>query len=293
MQELTIVQTVADLESDTRLDPVVTQANRLYSTLFASRRLRDLLHGVPLGHPLHPLAVQVPLGAFTSSAVLDLFPKTARQSKLLVGLGIVSAIPSIAAGWVDWLSLHRQQQRVGIVHAAANATAVGLYVISYLQRGRGHQASGRLFGYAGLAVMSIGGYLGGHLAYRQASGANHAEDVPHLMPSGWQVLAPLEELPDGELSTMDVAGQPLLVLRRGHAVSVLSNTCSHLSGPLNQGELVDEESGSTCVSCPWHGSVFDVETGAVVHGPATSPQPRFITRVQDGVVQVQLPGADG
>ena len=293
MQEFEFVKTVTDLESETRLDPVINKASALYSVVFASRSLRDLLHGVPIGHPLHPLAVQVPLGAFLSSAALDLFPKTGRQSKLLVGLGIVSAIPAIAAGWVDWLGLHRQQQRVGIVHAAANATAVGLYAVSFVQRSRGRQASGRMFGYAGLAVLSIGGYLGGHLAYRQAAGPNHTEDVPHLLPSGWLTLAPLHEFPDGELSRMDVDGQPLLVHRRGETANVLSNTCSHLSGPLNEGDISNEGFGLTCVTCPWHGSTFDLETGEVVHGPATSPQPKFETRVHDGLVQVQLPGADG
>lgn len=293
MQELEFVKTVADLESETRLDPLIEKAEKLYSTLFGNRSLRDLLHGLPIGHPLHPLVVQVPLGAFLSSAALDLFPRTGRPSKLLVGLGVVSAIPAIAAGWVDWLGLHRQQQRVGIVHAAANASAVGHYAISFLQRSRGHQASGRLFGYAGLALISVGGYLGGHLAYRQAAGANHSEDVPHLFPSGWTTLAPLAELPEGELSRMDVAGQPLLVHRRGDTVNVLSNTCSHLAGPLNEGAMSRTASGITCVTCPWHGSTFDVESGEVIHGPATAPQPKFDTRVQDGLVQVRLPGADG
>jgi nitrite reductase/ring-hydroxylating ferredoxin subunit len=42
--------------------------------------------------------------------------------------------------------------------------------------------------------------------------------------------------------------------------------CPHKLGPLNEGTL----EGST-VTCPWHGSQFDVRTGAVVHGPAKDP----------------------
>jgi len=293
MQELAFVTTVSALESDERLDPLVAEANTVFSRVFASQTARDLLHGVPIGHALHPLAVQLPLGSFASSALLDLLPKTARASKFLVGVGIVTAIPAIAAGWVDWLALHKQQQRVGVVHAVSNAAAVGLYTLSFVQRGRGRQASGRLLGLAGLAVISVGGYLGGHLAYRQASSANHAEDVPHLFPAGWQTLGVLDKLPEGEPTRISVAGQPLLVVRRGQKADVLSNTCSHLSAPLDEGSISRDASGVTCVTCPWHGSVFDLETGDVIHGPATSPQPRFETRLVDGVVQVRLPGADG
>ena len=293
MKELAFVTTVSALESEERLDPLVTRANSVFSRVFASRTVRDLLHGVPIGHALHPLAVQLPLGSFASSAILDLLPKTARASKFLVGVGILTAIPAIAAGWVDWLSLHKQQQRVGVVHAVSNAAAVGLYALSFVQRRRGHLASGRLFGIAGLTVISVGGYLGGHLAYRQASSANHTEDVPHLFPDGWQIMCSVDQLPNGESTRVTVAGQPLLVLRRGQKFDVLSNTCSHLSGPLDEGKISRDASGTTCVTCPWHGSVFDLETGDVVHGPATSPQPRFDTRILDGVVQVRLPGADG
>jgi nitrite reductase/ring-hydroxylating ferredoxin subunit len=78
------------------------------------------------------------------------------------------------------------------------------------------------------------------------------------------------------------------VLRRGDSVSVLSNVCSHLSGPLNRGRLVSGHRDDPCVECPWHGSVFSLNTGEVVHGPATAPLPQFDTRVTDGLLEVQL-----
>jgi nitrite reductase/ring-hydroxylating ferredoxin subunit/uncharacterized membrane protein len=296
MRELRIVKQLVRLENASGLDPLIDKVAAAFAVVLRPRALRDLLHGVPLGHPLHPVAVQIPIGAWTSAAVLDaapeaLLPGASRASRALIGLGVASAIPAVAAGWTDWLQLHEQQKRVGIIHAAANATAVGLYAASFIQRGRGKQTSSKVLAYLGLAVVSGAGFLGGHLSSRQAAGANHAEDVPHRFPEGWQALAPLAELPDNELSRMDVAGLPLLVLRRGASVEVLSNVCSHLSGPLNEGELLNVNSADPCVACPWHGSVFSLKTGDVVHGPATAPQPKFQTRLADGMVHILLRNA--
>jgi nitrite reductase/ring-hydroxylating ferredoxin subunit/uncharacterized membrane protein len=296
VQELGFVKAVEVLESADILDPIVEKADGLFSRLLQKQELRDLLHGVPIGHPLHPMAVQVPLGAFVSSAVLDIVPGAGKASKLLIGFGVLSALPAVAAGWADWLKLHEQQKRVGIVHAASNAAAIALYTASFVQRSRGKQASGRLLALAGFSVLGIGGYLGGHLAYRQAAGANHAEDVPHLFPTGWQPLSRLDELVEGELTRIVVADQPLLVHRTGERIQVLSNTCSHLSGPLDEGNLIEVDSPDggaslACVECPWHQSVFSLETGEVVHGPATSPQPKFETRVNGDLVEVMLPDA--
>lgn len=66
--------------------------------------MRDALHGVPIGRPVHPLAAQVPLGAWVSSAFLDLLPGADRASRRLVALGVVSAVPAPLAGYTDWSS---------------------------------------------------------------------------------------------------------------------------------------------------------------------------------------------
>jgi nitrite reductase/ring-hydroxylating ferredoxin subunit len=146
-----------------------------------------------------------------------------------------------------------------------------------------------VLGYAGLALVSGGGYLGGHLSYAMAAGANHAEDVPHLVPSGWSPIAPLDDVPERTLHQRYLGDVSVLLYRRGDRVSALSAKCSHLSGPLAEGTLL-ERGDDPCVVCPWHGSVFEIETGEVVHGPATAPQHRFTTRVVDGMIEVSLPG---
>jgi nitrite reductase/ring-hydroxylating ferredoxin subunit len=79
---------------------------------------------------------------------------------------------------------------------------------------------------------------------------------------------------------------PVAAVRNGDQVQVLADRCSHMSGPLSEGQLADG-----CLTCPWHGSIFRLADGSVARGPATAPQPAFQARVVGEAVQVCLPGA--
>ena len=288
MKTLRPLQTIEKLENAEGLDPIANRARDIVQAVIKPGALRDILHGVPIGHPLHPLMILVPMGTWISAAVLDAIPGSKKASTILIGTGVASAVPTAVSGWTDWSEGHEQQLRVGIVHAAANGIAVALYSLSFVQRLRGK--SGKLLSYAGLGVVSAGGFLGGHMSYRQSLGANHTEDVPHRVQPGWHSIGALADLPDGQLEKRTLGEVPLVVLRRGSEVSVLSNTCSHLSGPLNEGEPTDDD-GDPCVVCPWHNSTFSLRSGEVKQGPATSPQPSFETRMVGGTVEVMLPHA--
>ena len=284
-----IEQVMADLESADVLDRVTTPLSSFVNRILSVGKLRDLLHGVPFGHPAHPALVQVPLGAWLSAVVLDRFPGTQKSAQILVGIGTLAAAPAAVAGIADWAKGHESHLRVGIVHWAANTIAVACFAASFVQRTRGHTPSGRGLALLGMGVASIGGYLGGHLVYRQSLGANHVEDVPHVLPDGWHDVAAVDDLPDGRLTRRVVETVPVLVYRDGNDVRALANECSHLSGPLHQGRVVREPEAGACVVCPWHGSEFSLVDGSVVHGPATSPQTRFRTRIQDGRLEIALP----
>jgi nitrite reductase/ring-hydroxylating ferredoxin subunit/uncharacterized membrane protein len=275
------------VERDPRADQLIEKIRRNVKALPLGSG-RDALHGRWLGHPVHPLMVQLPIGSWTSAAVLDLCPGRSRDARLLIGVGLATAVPAALAGAVDWAELHRQQQRVGLVHAWANNTAVALYAASYACRakdGAGRRSTaGRVLGFLGLTAVGIGGMLGGHLAYRQASGANHAEEVPHLIGEGWHRVGAVADFPVGRAVRRMVDDVPVLVVREtGGEIHALSDRCSHLAGPLSSGTIADG-----CVECPWHGSVFRLSDGWNVRGPATAPQPAFDTRVVDGHVEIAL-----
>jgi nitrite reductase/ring-hydroxylating ferredoxin subunit/uncharacterized membrane protein len=250
----------------------------------------DALHGVPFGQPAHPALVRLPLGCWTSAALLDLFPGTDRAARTLIAAGIATSLPATATGLADWSALHQHQQRVGLVHAASGACAATLFSASLLARFTGFTRVGKILSATGLTAVTVGGYLGGHLALRLGAGASHAEPIGHLAGLGWHDVGPLDELPDGRPVRRQLGYLSLFVLRRGPDVSVLSDHCAHLGGPLHQGRVTvsDDGAGDDCVSCPWHGSTFRISDGSVVHGPATARQPSFLTRVtEDGMVQVQ------
>ncbi len=251
-------------------------------------RLRDLLHGVWLGHPLHPAQVQVPLGAWISAAMLDAAPGGGPAATVLVGVGTATAVPAAATGLTDWSTLEKEQQRVGLVHAGSMVAAVSLYAGSFAARLTGRRALGKRLSYAGLGVASLGAYIGGHLAYRQAASVNQAAPLLREVPDGWQDVCGYAALTEGKPLVARVGEAPVLVSRTGDHVTVMIERCGHETGPLGDGEFTRIDDAD-CVICRWHGSTFRLEDGAVLRGPAATRQPLLRTRVVDGRVQAALP----
>jgi uncharacterized membrane protein len=145
----------------------------------AGRQLR----GRGLGHPLHPLAVTVPVGAWLCSAAFDLLPNGQETARRLVAAGLLAAPAAVLLGLADYAGLDERQRRVGLVHAAGNAVATALFGASYVARSRGETGRGRLFGALGLAATSVAGALGGHLAYAQGAGVFRWQPLDDLAPA--------------------------------------------------------------------------------------------------------------
>jgi nitrite reductase/ring-hydroxylating ferredoxin subunit len=285
---------VSRLEQAKGLDRFVELGQRAARQL-PPGKVRDGLNGVWLGHALHPVLVQAPLGTWLSAAVLDSWqcidawrgvdgrPGAEQAARRLAAFGVLAAAPAALAGAADWSEQHEQQMRVGVVHLLAVTAAAGLYGASLAA---GDPARGRRLRFAGLAVAGAGGLLGGHISFRQAGGVNHAEAVPHLVEPGWHDVAAVADLPVDRPARVLLGEVPLVVVADGETFQVLADRCSHMSGALSDGDLSDG-----CITCPWHGSVFRLADGSVVRGPATAPQPVFDTRTRDGILQVCLSDA--
>jgi nitrite reductase/ring-hydroxylating ferredoxin subunit len=290
---------ITRIERAQALDKPVAAVRAVITKVLRNRTVKDALHGVWLGHPLHPGAAQFTAGSLLSASMLDAVGGPVGGGRLpstfLITAGLATAPVTAAAGWADWSESHEDQMRVGLVHATANVVALSLYGAALVQRARGGR--GRLLSLAGGAAATAGALLGGHLGYRQASGANHAEEVAHTGPENWQSLGPLDDVPVGTPVRRIAGDVPVFVLRRADGVgpdgiSVLSDRCPHLAGPLHEGDVVDD-GGEAHIVCPWHGSEFRVADGCVVHGPATAPVPRFESRVVGDELQarvVTIPG---
>ncbi|KMO73226.1 DUF2231 domain-containing protein [Mycolicibacterium chubuense] len=162
------------------LDGVAATASRVAGTAVDRARLGGVLRGSWLGHPVHPLLVTVPIGAWTTSAVFDVVFKDPAAARRLVGIGLLATPPTVLAGWADYALLNRPQQRVGLVHAASNGTAVLLFALSYRAYRRERLPAARRYCLLGLAAMGVGGALGGHLSYAQGAGVFRWQPVRAL-----------------------------------------------------------------------------------------------------------------
>jgi nitrite reductase/ring-hydroxylating ferredoxin subunit/uncharacterized membrane protein len=279
-----LLEQLASLDAVDGLAKPLAKAAR---SIKAPAQVNEALSGTWLGHPVHPLLIVVPMGSWVSAVLLDwLGGKDAETAAdLLVGVGLAGAVPTVATGYGDWADTEPASdtvRRIGLVHAAFNATAAGLFTASLAARASGSRGRGKLLALAGLGSVAVGGYLGGHLTYAEGVGVN--VDTFEEYPQDWtQVLADAA-LGEGEMRAVDVDGVAILIARRGGEVHALSNTCVHRGGSLADGELVGD-----CVQCPLHGSRFRLEDGSVEQGPAAYPQPALEARVRDGSIEVRAP----
>jgi uncharacterized membrane protein len=139
--------------------------------------VENALSGSWLGHPVHPLLVTAPIGAWLSAGVLDVSHGDPVAARRLVGFGVGCAILSAATGWSDWRRTTGPASRVGLVHAVCNGTAVALYTGSWRARAAGNHRLGRGLAFAGAVFLGAGGFLGGHLAYALGVNVSRAAEA--------------------------------------------------------------------------------------------------------------------
>jgi nitrite reductase/ring-hydroxylating ferredoxin subunit/uncharacterized membrane protein len=275
------------LEKVDALDAITGPLGEAVQKVITPGRVKDLLSGTWLGHPLHPLLTDIPIGSFTSATLLDFFGGRRAQhaANLLAATGVIATVPTAAAGLADWSDTYGPGRRIGVVHAAANLIGVAFYIASMSRRRRGKRFAATALGLMGMGSMTAGGYLGGHLTLVRGVGVNRTsiEDPP----PEWKIVATTDELKEGEPLLVDADDLPKLLYRTGDAIYALSNRCTHAGGPLNEGEFDESHKGGPCVKCPWHQSVFHLKDGSVVHGPATVPEPVYDVQVTGDKIAVR------
>jgi nitrite reductase/ring-hydroxylating ferredoxin subunit/uncharacterized membrane protein len=252
----------------------------------AGREAKNAAHGVWLGHPLHPVLTDVPLGAWTTALALDATANgdagMRRAATFAIGVGLVGALGAAVTGLTDWSETQGQPRRTGLVHGLLNIAATSLMATAFFQRRNGNDANGRACAWSGVAIAAASAYLGGDLVYRQRIGVTHA-DVE--LPEKWTAVASGSELADNTMMRARAGDADVLLVRQHGRVCALVHSCAHLGGPLSEGTLRD---GS--VICPWHGSEFALDDGHVVNGPATQSQPCLAVRERDGQIEVKAVG---
>jgi nitrite reductase/ring-hydroxylating ferredoxin subunit/uncharacterized membrane protein len=276
------------------LDPLAEPIQNAISALIKAggqpaRNVKTFLNGTWLGHPLHPVLTDIPIGAWTTALVLDLagFKKAADSA---IGFGILGAVPTALAGLADWHDTTGQPRKVGMAHATFNSLALTSYVGSWFARKSGNRGMGIGLSTLGFLLSMGGAYLGGEIVYRLGTIVDRTAFDPET--DEWRVAAKSDDLVEGKLHggeiTIDGVQVPIVLLKQGGRIHALHGRCSHMGGPLAEGKIVDR----SCVECPWHGSTFDMADGTVVEGPSAFPQPYYEVRQREGNVEVRLaPGS--
>jgi nitrite reductase/ring-hydroxylating ferredoxin subunit/uncharacterized membrane protein len=252
-------------------------------------KVKDVLAGTWMAHPMHPMLTDVTIGAWTSASILDVLggEKARPGADMLVGIGILSALPTAVTGLSDLTDIVDSEERsIGTAHAVANVGGLVLWTLSYAARKTGSRRAGAALSMAGTVAMTGAGFLGGHLSYRKGVGVDQTS-FDHQFEE-WTPVTDESELTEGRPRRVMVSGTNVFLYRRGERIHALANRCTHRGGPLHKGS-VDRQS----VTCPWHLSVFRLEDGAVIRGPATAPQPSYQVRVREGKIEIRERSVNG
>jgi len=249
-----------------RLEPVLSSP--------AAAPYRDFLSGRWLGHALHPVLVDLPIGFWTSAMLLDIIGAR-RSARFLTAAGCVSAAGAAASGIADWSTTDGRERRLGMLHGILNTSALALQLASLPSRR--HYT---LLSWSGSALATASAYLGGELVFGRGQMVDHTAWASG--PEAWTSACKADEVADGEAKGVKVGDRMLLVSRTGSAVSAMEATCTHAGGPLQDGKISDG-----VVTCPWHGSQFRLADGACLKGPATFPQLRLEARTRQGTIEVR------
>jgi nitrite reductase/ring-hydroxylating ferredoxin subunit/uncharacterized membrane protein len=281
---------VAKLTDQPALDRVAEPLSRAVRGAYEAagpigQRAKDAMHGVWLGHPLHPVFTDIPIGAWTTGLVLDAVAATnhdagmQRAADVAMAVGLAGAVASAITGLTDWSETSGRSRRTGLVHGLLNIAATSLYATAYALRRRGARSSGQRCALAGYGIALGAAYFGGDLVYDQRIGVTHAAVD---QPESFARVASSADVPEGSMRRAHSADADVLLARQHGRLCALTHPCTHMGGPLSEGTLKD---GS--VVCPWHGSEFGLEDGHVITGPATQSQPCLDVRERTGSIEVK------
>jgi nitrite reductase/ring-hydroxylating ferredoxin subunit/uncharacterized membrane protein len=247
------------------------------------QQAKNAVHGVWLGHPLHPVFTDLPLGAWTTALALDATadddPGMRRAATFAMGVGLAGAAGAAVTGLTDWSETDGQSRRNGLIHGLLNVTATALFAAAFAFRRKDSHDGGRKCAWTGYAVALGAAYLGGDLVYRQRIGVTHAGGD---LPREYTPVIESAALAENTMVRSRAGDTDVLLVRQHGRVCALVHSCAHLGGPLSEGTLKD---GS--VVCPWHGSEFALDDGRVLNGPAAHDQPCLVARERDGRIEVK------
>lgn len=280
----TLIRALDNPAIDRIAEPLSKGVRQAYASAGSvGERTKNAVHGVWLGHPLHPVFTDVPLGAWTTALALDAAadgdPGMRRAATFAMGVGLTGAVGAAVTGLTDWSETDGESRRAGLIHGLLNLTATTLFAAAFARRRQDSHDGSMKYAWAGYAIALGAAYIGGNLVYDRRIGVDHAETD---LPSEFTPVLSSTALAENTMVRARAGNADVLLVRQHGRVCALAHACAHLGGPLSEGTLKD---GS--VVCPWHGSEFSLADGRVLNGPSTHNQPCLVTRERDGQIEVK------
>ncbi|MBI3746157.1 MAG: Rieske (2Fe-2S) protein [Chloroflexi bacterium] len=241
--------------------------------------IRDLLNGRWLGHPLHAVLTDAPIGILFLVIPFDLAGQAeAPATRAILGIGILTMLAAAAAGLADYSDTDGTARERATLHGTLMVGSLVLYVVSFLLRLGSSPASTAAIAFSvlGFLVIAAGAYVGGDVVY--VLGNMVSRHAFRGAGTKWLALEPAEtdadgNIPEGTLVKGRLGSNALVLVRQGETVLALHDQCAHASGPLSDGTLEGD-----CVVCPFHASRFRLTDGRVRRGPSVYDQPAYEVR---------------
>jgi len=252
------------------------------------------------GHPIHPALIPFPfaflIGAFASDAAGAFMDRPAlwTTGAYLAVAGVVAALVTAIPGFIDYFLTvppHSSAKTRATKHMLLNLSAVATFALAWVLRGNAEakpELVQLLLEAAGAGLLTMGGWMGGALVIRNQIGVDHR----YARAGRWSearvssddrtaVVAHSGELEIDQMKLVHVNGRRIVLARTADGYVAFDDRCTHRGGSLAGGTMMCGR-----VQCPWHGSQFDVASGAVKAGPAKEAIETFRVEVKGDHLQV-------
>ena len=270
--------------------PLGDAVHRIDHAIFhAVPPVRDLLNGRWLGHPIHAVLTDAPIGILFLVIVFDVVGQPAAAGWAVV-IGVLAMIAAALAGFADYADTDGLARDRATLHSSLMVVALVLYLVDGgLRLGGPADVPAPTVAVAlsvvAFLVLAAGAFVGGDVVY--VAGTMVDRHAFRGAGTKWIGLEPAEldadgSIPEGRPIKAKLGINSLVVIRNGPVVLAVHDTCAHAGGPLSEGAVVTGPRGELEVECPWHGSRYRMTDGRVVRGPSVYDQPAYEVRPRDG-----------
>jgi len=270
--------------------------------------LKHLLEGRPVRVPLHATVVHFPLACFSIATLLDVASWLLPHTELVlvpgafwsICAGVATSVIAAALGFVDYTTIRDDHpgKKYATLHMLLNLVSVGLFASTLLLRRHELDAArtpGNVLALTLLAftVLTVSGYIGGHLVYNDGIGVGRHRRRTALPQSTLELPEPeddfspvchVDEFTEGGTLRTMIRGTVIAIAKSEGQFYAFQEYCPHRFGPLSEGSIRNGQ-----VICPWHQSCFDLTTGHVCNGPAKIPIQTYPVEVRYGRIFVKVP----